>query len=93
MFRSFGLIHKIQYKKYNVNNSSSLNVNCKKKKLYEPHFPLFIHDHKIRIFCFMTFRVREVMDVGVRSSNDIYDPVGQVGWLSRKIVDERWSPY
>jgi hypothetical protein len=30
------------------------------------------------------------MDVGVRSSNDIYDPIGQV---SRKIVDERWSPY
>jgi hypothetical protein len=32
------------------------------------------------------------MDVGVRSSNDIYDPIGKVGWLhwvSRKIVDER----
>jgi hypothetical protein len=24
--------------------------------------------------------VREGMDVGVRSSNDIYDPIGQVGW-------------
>jgi hypothetical protein len=36
------------------------------------------------------------MDVGVRSSNDNYDPIGQVGWshrVSRKIVDERWSPY
>jgi hypothetical protein len=36
------------------------------------------------------------MDVGVRSSNDIYDSIGQVGWkhwVSRKIVDERWSPY
>jgi hypothetical protein len=35
------------------------------------------------------------MDVGVRSSNDIYDPIAQVGWLrwvSRKIVDEKWSP-
>jgi Fe-S cluster biosynthesis and repair protein YggX len=52
--------------------------------------------HKIRIFCFMPFRVREGMDVGVRSSNDIYDPIGQVGWkhwVSRKIVEERWSPY
>jgi hypothetical protein len=26
---------------------------------------LFIHGHKIRIFCFMPFRVREGMDVGV----------------------------
>jgi hypothetical protein len=36
------------------------------------------------------------MDVSVRSSSDIYDPIGQVGWLhwvSRKIVGERWSPY
>jgi hypothetical protein len=44
----------------------------------------------------MPFRVREGMDVGVRSSNDIYDPIGQVGWLHwvfHKIVDERWSPY
>jgi hypothetical protein len=41
----------------------------------------------------MPFRVREGMDVGVRSSNDIYDPIGQVGWVPRKIVDERWSPY
>jgi hypothetical protein len=24
--------------------------------------------------------VVEGMDVGVRSSNDIYDPIGQVGW-------------
>jgi hypothetical protein len=24
--------------------------------------------------------VREGMDVGVRSSNDIYDPIRQVGW-------------
>jgi hypothetical protein len=29
------------------------------------------------------------MDVGVRSSNDIYDPIGQV---SGKIVDERRHP-
>jgi hypothetical protein len=50
------------------------------KKLYEPHFPLFIHVHKIRIFCLMLFRAREGMDVGVRSSNDMYDPIGQVGW-------------
>jgi hypothetical protein len=27
----------------------------------------------------MPFWVREGMDVGVRSSNDIYDPIGQVG--------------
>jgi hypothetical protein len=36
------------------------------------------------------------MGVGVRSSNDIYDPIRQVGWqhwVSRKIVDEWWSPY
>jgi hypothetical protein len=36
------------------------------------------------------------MDVGVRSSNNIYDPIGQVGWqhwVSCKVVDERWSPY
>jgi hypothetical protein len=42
-----------------------------------------------------SLRVREGMDVGVRSSSDIYDPIGQVGWLhwvSRKIVDERFSP-
>jgi hypothetical protein len=48
--------------------------------LYEPHFSLFINGHKIRIFCIMPFRVREGMDVGVRSSNDISDPIGQVGW-------------
>jgi hypothetical protein len=39
---------------------------------------------KFFIFCFMPFRVREGMDVdvdvGVRSSNDVYDPIGQVGW-------------
>jgi hypothetical protein len=28
----------------------------------------------------VSFRVREGMDVGVRSSNDIYDPIVQVGW-------------
>jgi hypothetical protein len=75
MFHSYGLIHKIQYKKHDINNSLSLNVNC--YSLCEPHFTLFIHGHKIRIFCFMPFWVR---DVGVRSSNDIYDPIGQVGW-------------
>jgi hypothetical protein len=38
------------------------------------------------------------MDVdvrSVRSSNDIYDPIGQVGWwhcMSRKIVDEGGHP-
>jgi hypothetical protein len=52
---------------------------AKRKLLNEPHFPLFIHGHKIRIFRFMPFRVREGVDVGVRSSNDIYDPIGQVG--------------
>jgi hypothetical protein len=44
----------------------------------------------------MLFGVMEGMDVGVRSSNNIYDPIGQVGWqhwVSRKVVDERWSPY
>jgi hypothetical protein len=47
------------------------------KKLCEPHFPLFIHGHKIHIFSLMPFRAREGMDVGVRSSNDMYDPIGQ----------------
>jgi hypothetical protein len=85
----------VLFKKYNINNSLSLNVNCK-KKVFEPHFLLFIHGHKIRIFCYMPFRVREDMNVGVRSSSDSYDPFGQVGWkhwVSRNVVDERWSPY
>jgi hypothetical protein len=69
----------VLFTKYNINNSLRLNVNCQ-SKLHEPHFPLFIHGHKIRTFHFMPFRVREGMDVGVRSSNDIYDPIGQVGW-------------
>jgi hypothetical protein len=69
----------VLFTKYNINNSLCLNVNCQ-QKLYEPHFPLFIPDHKIRIFCFVPFMVGEGMDVGVRSSNDIYDPIGQVGW-------------
>jgi hypothetical protein len=57
----------VLFTKYNINNSLSLNVICKKKKLHEPHFPLFIYGHKIRIFCFMLFRVRKGMGVGVRS--------------------------
>jgi hypothetical protein len=28
IFRSYGLIHKIQYQKHNINISLSLNVNC-----------------------------------------------------------------
>jgi hypothetical protein len=68
----------VLFTKYNINNSLSLNVIVKKKN--ERNFPLFIYGHKIRIICFMPFRVREGMDVGVRSSNDIYDPIGQVGW-------------
>jgi Fe-S cluster biosynthesis and repair protein YggX len=32
---------------------------------------------KFVYFCFMPFRM---MGVGVRTSNDIYDPIGQVGW-------------
>jgi hypothetical protein len=38
-----------------------------KKKLHEPHFPLFIHGHKICIFCLMPFGVREGIDMGVWS--------------------------
>jgi hypothetical protein len=35
---------------------------------------------KIVYFVLCHLRLREGMDVGVRSSNDIYDPIGQVGW-------------
>jgi hypothetical protein len=35
---------------------------------------------KFVYFVLCHFGVREGMDVGVRSSSDIYDPIGQVGW-------------
>jgi hypothetical protein len=84
------LFTKYNIKKYNITDKPKRKLLT---TVFEPHFTLFIHGHKIRIFCLMSFSVREGMEVGVRSS--IYDPIGQVGWLhwvSRKIVDERWSP-
>jgi hypothetical protein len=66
----------VLFTKYNINNSLSLNANCY-SYMNRISLCLFM---VIKFVYFVPFRVREGMDVGVRSSNDIYDPIGQVGW-------------